>query len=73
MSILSCSTYSSVSSLDGHVLEANLSFLDPLDHKKIVVSSLSKSAMGKEKKEVYNFGFDQVSVLLALPHTFSSY
>ena len=61
------------SSLDGHALKANLSFPDPLDHKEIVVSSLSKSASGNERKEVYNFRFDRVSVLLALPRTFSSY
>jgi kinesin family member C1 len=44
------------------VLEANLSFPDPLDHKEIMVSSLSESATGKERKEVCNFVFDTVSI-----------
>ncbi|KAG1772986.1 kinesin-domain-containing protein [Suillus placidus] len=40
--------------------EADMSFPDKRDHKEIVVSSSSSSAMGSERKEIYNFGFDRV-------------
>ncbi|KAG2136065.1 kinesin-domain-containing protein [Suillus bovinus] len=40
--------------------EADITFPDKRDHKEIVVSSSSSSAMGSERKEVYNFGFDRV-------------
>ncbi|KAG2357858.1 P-loop containing nucleoside triphosphate hydrolase protein [Suillus spraguei] len=40
--------------------EADISFPDKRDHKEIVVSSSSSSAMGSERKEIYNFGFDRV-------------
>jgi kinesin family member C1 len=55
------------SSPEEHALEANLSFPDQRDHKEIVVLSSSESATGQERKEVYNFGFDRVSVLHLLP------
>ncbi|KAG2033381.1 P-loop containing nucleoside triphosphate hydrolase protein [Suillus americanus] len=42
--------------------EADISFPDRRDHKEIVVSSSSSSAMGSERKEIYNFGFDRVFV-----------
>ena len=41
-------------------LQANFVFPDTRDHKEIVVSSSSSSATGQERKEVYNFSFDQV-------------
>ncbi|KAF9564896.1 kinesin-domain-containing protein [Agrocybe pediades] len=41
-------------------LQANFVFPDTRDHKEIVVASLSSSATGQERKEVYNFGFDRV-------------
>ena len=44
-------------------LQANLAFPDTRDHKEIVVASSSSSATGQERKEVYNFGFDRVSLL----------
>ncbi|KAG5651079.1 hypothetical protein H0H81_009967 [Sphagnurus paluster] len=40
--------------------EANMAFPDKREHKEIVLSSSSESAMGQERKEVYNFGFDKV-------------
>ncbi|KIK43747.1 hypothetical protein CY34DRAFT_803488 [Suillus luteus UH-Slu-Lm8-n1] len=40
--------------------EADIAFPDKRDHKEIVVSSSSSSAMGSERKEIYNFGFDRV-------------
>ncbi|KAJ8584725.1 kinesin-domain-containing protein [Rhizopogon salebrosus TDB-379] len=40
--------------------EADISFPDKRDHKEIVISSSSSSAMGSERKEVYSFGFDRV-------------
>ena len=58
------------SSTDSAELEAQLAFPDQRDHKEIVVSSSSESAMGQERKEIYNFGFDRVRILLlsVLPH-----
>jgi kinesin family member C1 len=55
------------SSTEGQELEASLAFPDQRDHKEIIVSSSSESATGQERKEIYNFGFDRVSVLLAIP------
>lgn len=46
--------------------EADISFPDKRDHKEIVVSSSSSSAMGSERKEIYNFGFDRVRSLLTM-------
>jgi kinesin family protein C1 len=46
--------------------EASISFPDKRDHKEIVVSSSSSSAMGSERKEIYNFGFDRVRSLLTM-------
>lgn len=43
---------------------ADISFPDKRDHKEIIISSSSSSAMGSERKEVYNFGFDRVRSLL---------
>jgi kinesin family protein C1 len=43
--------------------QANILFPDQRDHKEIVLSSLSESATGQERKEVYNFGFDRVGFL----------
>lgn len=48
-------------------LQANLAFPDTRDHKEIVIASSSSSATGQERKEVYNFGFDRVSLLAAYP------
>ncbi|KAG6332091.1 hypothetical protein ID866_7001 [Astraeus odoratus] len=39
---------------------ADISFPDKTDHREIVVSSTSSSAMGQERKEVYSFTFDRV-------------
>ncbi|KAH7885673.1 P-loop containing nucleoside triphosphate hydrolase protein [Phlebopus sp. FC_14] len=39
---------------------ADIAFPDKRDHKEIVLSSCSSSAMGQERKEVYNFNFDRV-------------
>ncbi|KAF7968207.1 hypothetical protein HWV62_31635 [Athelia sp. TMB] len=39
---------------------AEMTFPDRRDHREIVLSSSSESAMGQERKEVYNFGFDRV-------------
>ncbi|KAH6910489.1 kinesin-domain-containing protein [Coprinopsis sp. MPI-PUGE-AT-0042] len=41
-------------------LKANMAFPDKRDHKEIVLYNSSESAMGVERKEVYNFGFDRV-------------
>ncbi|KII87111.1 hypothetical protein PLICRDRAFT_42749 [Plicaturopsis crispa FD-325 SS-3] len=39
---------------------AQITFPDQRDHREIVLSSSSESAMGQERREVYNFGFDRV-------------
>lgn len=39
---------------------AKMAFPDKHDHKDIVLYSTSESAMGVERKDVYNFGFDRV-------------
>ncbi|EGO20872.1 hypothetical protein SERLADRAFT_363546 [Serpula lacrymans var. lacrymans S7.9] len=39
---------------------ADISYPDRRDHKEIVLYSSSSSAMGQERKEVYNFNFDRV-------------
>jgi len=41
-------------------VKAKMVFPDKRDHKEIVLHSTSESAMGIERKEVYNFGFDRV-------------
>ncbi|KAF8552228.1 kinesin-domain-containing protein [Imleria badia] len=41
-------------------LVANIAFPDKRDHKEIVLTSSSSSAMGQERKEVYAFSFDRV-------------
>jgi len=40
--------------------EAKMVFPDQRDHKEIVLESSSESAMGQERREVYNFAFDHV-------------
>ncbi|KAG6810531.1 hypothetical protein H0H92_011449 [Tricholoma furcatifolium] len=40
--------------------EAKMSFPDKRENKEIVLESSSESAMGQERKEVYNFSFDKV-------------
>jgi len=39
---------------------ADIKYPDRRDHREIVVESTSESAMGQERREVYNFGFDRV-------------
>ncbi|KAH9975749.1 P-loop containing nucleoside triphosphate hydrolase protein [Lactifluus volemus] len=39
---------------------ANMLFPDTRDHREIVLSSTSESAMGQERKEAWNFSFDRV-------------
>ncbi|KAG6859866.1 hypothetical protein C0995_002698 [Termitomyces sp. Mi166 len=39
---------------------ANMTFPDKREHKEIVLESSSESAMGQERREVYNFAFDKV-------------
>ncbi|KAI0314595.1 P-loop containing nucleoside triphosphate hydrolase protein [Amylostereum chailletii] len=39
---------------------AKIQYPDLRDHKEIVLSSSSESAMGQERKETWNFGFDRV-------------
>ncbi|KAG8220793.1 kinesin-domain-containing protein [Butyriboletus roseoflavus] len=41
-------------------LVADIAFPDKGDHKEIVLTSSSSSAMGQERKEVYTFSFDRV-------------
>jgi kinesin family protein C1 len=43
-------------------LQANMAFPDRRDHKEIVLASSSESATGQQRNEVYNFGFDRVSM-----------
>ena len=47
-------------------LVADIAFPDKRDHKEIVLTSSSSSAMGQERKEVYAFTFDRVR-FLSLP------
>jgi kinesin family protein C1 len=47
-------------------IEADMKFPDRKDHREIVLMSTSESATGQERREVYNFGFDRVSLLLSL-------
>ena len=61
---LSPSSGSDSGSEDLEKIQANMSFPDLRDHKEIVISSSSSSATGQERKEVYNFGFDRVAMLL---------
>jgi kinesin family member C1 len=44
----------------GGVEVAEMKFPDRRDHKEIVLESVGESAMGQERREVYNFGFDRV-------------
>ena len=60
-------------------LQANMVFPDRRDHKEIVLSSSSESATGQQRNEVYNFGFDRVSmsslhifIALLIPLRYSS-
>ena len=39
---------------------ADIAFPDTRDHKEIVLYSASENAMGQERKETWNFGFDRV-------------
>jgi len=41
-------------------LQANMTYPDQRDHKEILLTSLTSSATGQERKEVYNFSFDRV-------------
>lgn len=41
-------------------LVADIGFPDKMDHKEIILTSSSSSAMGQERKEVYAFSFDRV-------------
>ncbi|KAF8835948.1 kinesin-domain-containing protein [Paxillus ammoniavirescens] len=41
-------------------LVADVMFPDKRDHREIVLTSSSSSAMGQERKEVHNFSFDRV-------------
>lgn len=43
--------------------DADMRYPDRRDHREIVVESTSESAMGQERKEAYNFGFDRVCLL----------
>ena len=43
-------------------LVADIMFPDRRDHKEIVLTSSSSSAMGQERKEVYAFSFDHVRI-----------
>jgi kinesin family protein C1 len=42
---------------------ADIRYPDRRDRREIVLESTSESAMGQERKEVYNFGFDRVRPL----------
>ena len=46
-------------------LQANMTYPDQRDHKEILLTSLTSSATGQERKEVYNFSFDRVK----FPHS----
>lgn len=51
--------------------QAEIEYPDNLDHKEIVLSSASENAMGKERKDEWQFSFDRVR--LCLPsHDFPS-
>jgi kinesin family protein C1 len=41
-------------------LQANMTYPDQRDHKEILLTSLTSSATGQERKEIYNFSFDRV-------------
>lgn len=45
-------------------LVADIAFPDKRDHKEIVFTSSSSSAMGQERKEVYAFSFDRVRIIV---------
>lgn len=45
-------------------LQASFNFPDMRDHKDILVQSSSSSATGQERKEVYSFSFDRVTIEL---------
>lgn len=48
--------------------EAEIRYPDKRDRREIVVESTSESAMGQERKEVHNFGFDRVRFHLRGTH-----
>ena len=62
--LLSSSSSSESGTDDPEKIQANIVFPDSRDHKEIVISSSSSSATGQERKEVYNFGFDRVAMLI---------
>lgn len=47
-------------------LVADIAFPDKRDHKEIVLTSSSSSAMGQERKEVYPFSFDRVRTCVVI-------
>lgn len=47
---------------------AAIEYPDRLDHKEIVLNSVSESATGQERKETWQFSFDRVCALLASGH-----
>jgi kinesin family protein C1 len=49
-------------------LDAGWAYPDKRDKREVVVSSLSESAMGQERKEVYTFKFDRVRIPLFSYH-----
>ena len=56
---------------EGGVEVAEMKFPDRRDHKEIVLESVGESAMGQERREVYNFGFDRVRRFALLLHSFT--
>lgn len=42
---------------------AQIAFPDKKDYREIALSAASENAMGQERKEAWNFGFDRVSSL----------
>lgn len=45
---------------------AEMAFPDKRDHREIALSAASENAMGQERKEAWNFGFDRVRYLSLL-------
>ena len=60
-------TRSSNGSPNPDILVADIAFPDKRDHKEIVLTSSSSSAMGQERKEVYAFSFDRVRTRVSTP------
>ncbi|TFK24063.1 kinesin-domain-containing protein [Coprinopsis marcescibilis] len=58
--VLSSDLPPSVPMEDAEKLKARIAFPDKKEHKEIVLCSTSESAMGMERKEQWNFGFDRV-------------